>query len=140
MSAGYFPLPLAELNFQNQLFMGLVGLPILACLVFLCCLPFREAFRSKPCTCNEGRTGYGTLAVCPCASSSNSLGAHNASSTLSSMSVTSSPSSTFSSASPSTSFRRPCSVSVIIHSPETTTDASKSVEGKSVSDIETLDV
>ena len=71
-AASYFPLSLAELNFQNQLFLVMVSLPLLFCLCFICCLPYRAAFRSKPCTCNEGRTGYGTLAICPCTSTTNS--------------------------------------------------------------------
>ena len=72
-AASYFPLSLAELNFQNQLFLIMVSLPLLFCLCFICCLPYRAALRSKPCTCNEGRTGYGTLAICPCTSPTNSL-------------------------------------------------------------------
>ena len=78
-AASYFPLSLAELDFQNQLFLGMVSLPLLFCLCFLCCLPYRSAFRSKPCTCNEGRTGYGTLATCPCTSPTNSFAAQSAS-------------------------------------------------------------
>ena len=72
-AASYFPLSLAELDFQNQLFLGMVSLPLLFCLCFICCLPYRAAFRSKPCTCNEGRTGYGTLAIYPCTSPTNSF-------------------------------------------------------------------
>ena len=90
-AASYFPLSLAELHFQNQLFLGMVSLPLLFCLCFLCCLPYRAAFRSKPCTCNEGRTGYGTLPTCPsCTSPNNSFGDHDASSPSTSFSSMSS--------------------------------------------------
>ena len=40
-AASYFPVSLAELNLQNQLFLGMVSLPLLFCLCFLCCLPYR---------------------------------------------------------------------------------------------------
>ena len=92
-AASYFPLSLAELNFQNQLFLIMVSLPLLFCLCFICCLPYRAAFRSKPCTCNEGRTGYGTLAICPCTSPTNSLVLPSPSTSFSSSSGRASPSS-----------------------------------------------